>query len=335
MKEKEVYQIDMNTLNIKINLLFTNISKLILNKVLNEKSKMRELERIKTQFILQTFKSESKSNKNNNIRDSKEGIEMNMKRTNISKDISHTNISVLTTSNEKLSLNKEKTKSKSNEKQVKTSFFDKFIKNNNKTSIKLSQTNKKNEIQLKSSSSDFDLLSNEKETTMKEINLKLYLNKAPIKNKINKNNSMNKTSKTGKSCNVFSSKFNISLLNKNRQLKVGNNNKHNNNNNKHNNKKDLSLFSTKLKGYLNNIITPKTNTHNKSITMSSIKEKYNIIPISLQNNVGSYEGEIMNQIKSNLPDGYIHYLNFSYNDFQFPSKNQTLNTSLSHNINNE
>lgn len=331
MKGKEVYQIDMNTLNKKIDLLFMNISKLLLNKVLNEKLKMRELERIKTQFIMTIFKSESKSNKYNNIRNSKEGKEMNMKRTNISKDISHTNISVLTTSNEKLSSNKEKTKSKSNEKHVKTSFFDKFIKNNNKTSIKLSQTNKKNEIQLKSSSSDFDLLSNEKGITMKEINLKLYLNKAPIKNKINKNNSMNKTSKTGKSCNVFSSKFNISLLNKNRQLKVGNNNNINNKNNK----KDLSLFSTKLKGYLNNIITPKTNTHNKSITMSSIKEKYNIIPISLQNNFGSCEGEIMNQIKSNLPDGYIHYLNFSYNDFQFPSKNQTLNTSLSHNINNE
>lgn len=329
MKEKEVYQIDINTLSIKINLLFMNISKLLLNKVLNEKSKMRDLERIKTQFIVSIFKSESKFNKLINIRDNKDDKEMTiMKRTNISKDISHTNISVLTTSNEKLSLNKEKARSKSNNKHVKTSFFDKFIKNSNKTSIKLSQTNKNNEIQLKNSSSDFDLLSNEKGNTMKEINLKLYLNKAPIKNKINKNNTMNKTSKTVKSCNIFSNRFNISLLNKNKHLNVRNNN------NKQNTK-NLSLFSTKLKGYLNNIITPKTNTHNKSITMSSIKEKYNIIPISLQNNVGSYEGEIMNQIKSNLPDGYIHYLNFSYNDFQFPSKNQTLNTSLSHNINNE
>lgn len=329
MKEKEVYQIDINTLSIKINLLFMNISKLLLNKVLNEKSKMRDLERIKTQFIVSIFKSESKFNKLINIRDNKDDKERTiMKRTNISKDISHTNISVLTTSNEKLSLNKEKARSKSNNKHVKTSFFDRFIKNSNKTSIKLSQTNKNNEIQLKNSSSDFDLLSNEKGNTMKEINLKLYLNKAPIKNKINKNNTMNKTSKTVKSCNIFSNKFNISLLNKNKHLNVRNNN------NKQNTK-NLSLFSTKLKGYLNNIITPKTNTHNKSITMSSIKEKYNIIPISLQNNVGSYEGEIMNQIKSNLPDGYIHYLNFSYNDFQFPSKNQTLNTSLSHNINNE
>ena len=37
--------------------------------------------------------------------------------------------------------------------------------------------------------------------------------------------------------------------------------------------------------------------------------------------------DIMLKIKSNLPEKFIHYLNFSYNDFYLPSKNQSINTT--------